>query len=109
MKKFSLAAIARAEQGLAGTASNGRSSRTVHGGHEKKLRQTVIALKAGTELQEHDNPDEATILVLSGRIKLTSGEQIWEGRSEDFLILPQGRVQLSAIEESNVLFTVAKP
>ena len=52
MKKFSLTAIARAELREASTSSNGRAARTVFGGHEHTLRQTVIALAAGTELQE---------------------------------------------------------
>lgn len=108
MKKFSLAAIARSELREAGQASNGRSARTVFGGHEHVLRQTVIALAAGTALQEHENPGEATVLVLSGRIQLSSDGERWEGRSQDLLLLPHGRTQITALEESSVLLSVAK-
>ncbi|MFY9678268.1 cupin domain-containing protein [Glutamicibacter protophormiae] len=108
MKKFSLAAIARSELREAVNASNGRAARTVFGGHEHVMRQTVMALAQGTELQEHENPGEATILVISGRIRVSSGGEQWEGRSQDLLILPRGRIQVTALEESSILLSVAK-
>ncbi len=108
MKKFSLAAIARSELREAVNASNGRAARTVFGGHEHVMRQTVMALAQGTELQEHENPGEATILVISGRIRVSSGGEQWEGRSQDLLILPSGRIQVTALEESSILLNVAK-
>ncbi|GGL85935.1 cupin domain-containing protein [Glutamicibacter protophormiae] len=108
MKKFSLAAIARSELREAVNASNGRAARTVFGGHEHVMRQTVMALAQGTELQEHENPGEATILVISGRIRVSSGGEQWEGRSQDLLILPSGRIQVTALEESSILLSVAK-
>ncbi|WP_313814929.1 LuxR family transcriptional regulator [Glutamicibacter sp.] len=108
MKKFSLTAIARAELREAFNASNGRAARTVFGGHEHTLRQTVIALLEGTELQEHENPGEATVLILSGRIQVSSDGEYWEGRSQDLLILPHGRTQITALEESSILLSVAK-
>ncbi len=40
-------------------------ARTVYGGHEHVLRQTLIALAAGHKLDEHENPDEATVHVCS--------------------------------------------
>ena len=108
MKKFSLAAIARTELREAVNASNGRAARTVFGGHEHVMRQTVMALARGTELQEHENPGEATILVISGRIRISSGGEQWEGRSQDLLVLPNGRIQVTALEESSILLSVAK-
>jgi quercetin dioxygenase-like cupin family protein len=38
----------------------------------------VIALAAGQALAEHENPDEATVYVLHGRIRLASGLDSWE-------------------------------
>src|SRR5262249_11676930 len=55
---------------LAQSAPSGRSSRTVYGGHEHVLRQTVIALANGQALSEHENPGEATVHVLVGRVRL---------------------------------------
>jgi quercetin dioxygenase-like cupin family protein len=108
MEKFSLDAIARAQAGLAAAAPSGRSAETVYGGHEHALRQTVVALTAGSSLDEHESPGEATIQVLRGRVRLTAGDVAWEGRSGDLLVVPDRRHALEAIEESAVLLTVSK-
>ncbi|WP_225850728.1 cupin domain-containing protein [Streptomyces sp. HPF1205] len=108
MQKLSLDAQAREHLERAAASSTGRSSRTVYGGHEHVLRQTVLALTAGTDLAEHDSPGEATLLVLRGRVRLDAGDTSWEGRSGDLLALPSARHGLHAIEDSAVLLTVAK-
>ena len=108
MQKFSLDAIAREQAKRAGAASSGRSAETVFGGHEHALRQTVIALTAGSSLDEHENPGEATIQVLRGRVRLTAGEVMWEGRTGDLLIVPEARHALEATEDSAILLTVSK-
>lgn len=86
----------------------GRSSHTVVGGHDRVLRQTVVALKAGEELAEHESPGEATLLVLSGRVSLgsTSGDQ--EVGIRELAEIPAERHNLTAHEDSVVLLTVAK-
>jgi quercetin dioxygenase-like cupin family protein len=108
MQKFSLDAIAREHAKRAGAAPSGRSAETVFGGHEHALRQTVIALTAGSALDEHENPGEATIQVLRGRIRLTAGQVAWEGRTGDMLVVPNARHALAAIEDSAILLTVSK-
>lgn len=92
---------------LAATHS-GRAADTVVGGHERVLRQTVIGLIEGAELAEHENPGEATVLVLHGRGRMSSGEQSWEGRAGDLLKVPDARHSLLALTDSAVLLTVAK-
>ena len=72
------------------------------------FRQTVIGLAAGTELKEHINPGEATVMVLSGRIRLDSGAESWEARTGDLLVMPPGFSQITALEESGLLLSVAK-
>jgi quercetin dioxygenase-like cupin family protein len=79
MEKSSLSALAREQLKIARQASSGRSAKTVYGGHEHVLRQTLIALAAGHRLDEHDNPGEATVHVLHGRVRLSAGEIGWEG------------------------------
>ena len=108
MQKFSLDAIAREQAKRASAASSGRSAETVFGGHEHVLRQTVIALTAGSALDEHENPGEATIQVLRGRVRLTAGQVAWDGRTGDLLVVPDARHALQAIEDSAVLLTVSK-
>ncbi|HSU70698.1 MAG TPA: LuxR family transcriptional regulator [Micrococcaceae bacterium] len=108
MEKLSLTALAREQTELARTAAAGRSARTVYGGHEHVLRQTLVSLSAGQRMDEHENPGEATIFVMHGRVRLLSGESSWDGMTGDLLIVPQARHALEALETAVVLLTVAK-
>ena len=108
MRKFSLDALAREHLDRATSGSTGRSATTVYGGHEQVLRQTLVALRAGTSLTEHDSPGEATLIVLRGRVRLHAGEDTWEGRTGDLLLIPPARHGLEAVEDSVALLTVAK-
>ncbi|MCW2597298.1 MAG: Cupin 2 conserved barrel domain protein, partial [Jatrophihabitans sp.] len=83
-------------------------SETVYGGHEHVLRQTVIALAAGRQLDEHQNPGEATVHVLHGRVRLIAGAVSWAGSPGDLIIVPNARHTLEALEAAVVLLTVAK-
>jgi quercetin dioxygenase-like cupin family protein len=67
-----------------------------------------MAMTAGTTLKEHENPGEATVHVLAGRVRLGAGADTWEGRRGDLLLLPPMRHHLHAIEDAAVLSTVAK-
>ncbi|WP_248965998.1 DUF2249 domain-containing protein [Sphaerisporangium perillae] len=109
MRKFSLDALARRQLERAADAPAGHAAETVIGGHEHVLRQTVVALIGGSELKEHESPGEATVHVLSGRVRLVSGDNSWEGRTGDLLVVPEARHSLEAIEDSAVLLSVAKP
>lgn len=108
MEKISLTALARQEMASAKAANSGRSAHTVFGGHERALRQTLVALTAGSGLAEHDSPGEATLQVLQGRVRLTAGSHGWDGSPGDHLMIPNERHALHAIEDSVVLLTVVK-
>lgn len=107
MRKLSLDALARKHLEQARGSSAGRSSETVHGGHEHTLRQTLVALAAGYTLGDHESPGEATLVVLTGRVRLGAGGETWEGRRGDLLIIPPARHDLHAIEDAVVLLSVA--
>ena len=105
MQKTSLDALAREQLEAARRADSSRSATTVVGGHERALRQTVVALTSGAELAEHDNPGEATLYVISGRVELRCGDDSWQARTGDLIEIPPARHSLLAIEDSAVLLT----
>ena len=107
MQTESLTALVRNHLEKAVSASSGRSAHTVYGGHEHSLRQTLIALKAGSSLDEHENPGEATLQVLQGRVTLVAGETRWNGSPGDLITIPDSKHSLEAVEDSAVLLTVA--
>ncbi len=108
MQRFSLQALARELMGRAGAAGGGHTADTVVGGHERVLRQTVVALVKGASLAEHENPGEATVHVLLGSVRLVCGDASWIGHPGDLIIVPDARHSLEALEDSAVLLTVAK-
>jgi quercetin dioxygenase-like cupin family protein len=108
MQKLSLEALARQLGERAATATERRAAQTVLGGHERVLRQTVIAMAKGTTLAEHANPGEASVYILRGRARLAAGDLTWEGIRGDLLVIPDSPHSLEALEDSAVLLTVAK-
>lgn len=107
MDSFSLTELVTELLDAAAGAGNGRSARTIHGGHGHALRHTMVALLGGAELGEHDSPGEATLQVLRGRVILRSGDESWDGAAGSLLVIPHGRHNLLALENSVVLLTVA--
>ena len=107
MDNVSLTALAREHLARARTASSGRSSETVCGGQQHALRQTLIALVAGQRLDEHENPGEATIQVLHGRVRLVAGDSSWRGAIGHLIVIPDSRHALEAEEDAAVLLTTA--
>ncbi|WP_346137431.1 LuxR family transcriptional regulator, partial [Lentzea roselyniae] len=105
--KTSLTALAHNHLTLARDASSGRSAATVHGGRERALRQTVMALRAGEHMHEHEHPGEVTVQVLLGHVRLVAGGNSWEALPGDLLTLPERRHRVEALEDSVFLFTTA--
>ncbi len=107
MPKESLTALVRQHLEIASTASSGRSAHTIYGGQESVLRQTLIALRAGSGLDEHESNGEATLQVVHGRVTLVEGQDRWDGSAGDLMSIPDIRHALEAVEDSVVLLTVA--
>lgn len=108
-ENISLTALTREQLELARGASSGRSAHAVFGGHQHSLRQPVIALAAGQSLSEHENPGEATVYVLHGRVVLSAGETSRRGAAGHFMVVPDSRHALEAEEDSAVLLTTVIP
>ena len=68
------------------------------------LRQTVIALKAGTVLQEHNSPPAASLFLFTGQVTVTGQETttITEGQ---LATLTHQRHSVEALEDSVFLLT----
>jgi quercetin dioxygenase-like cupin family protein len=56
-------------------------------------------------LAEHDNPGEATLYVLSGRVVLEGGGSSWDAMAGDLLVVPDARHTVTAHEDSALLLT----
>jgi quercetin dioxygenase-like cupin family protein len=108
MQKSSLTELAEHHLATARTASSGRSAQTLHGGHASTLRQTLIALSAGQQLDEHENPGEATVHVLRGTVRMSSGDDTCEAVAGDLITVPDARHSLHALHDAVVLLSVAK-
>lgn len=110
MEKFSLTALIDEHLANARAATSGRSAHTVVGGHDRNLRQTLVALRAGHRLDDHENPGEATVQVLRGRVRMatTDGNDAAEATGGELLVVPDARHNLEAVEDSVLILTVAK-
>ncbi|SNY62966.1 cupin domain-containing protein [Paractinoplanes atraurantiacus] len=108
MEKISLTELAAKETITARDATSGRGAHTVFGNHTTTLRQTVIALAAGQLLHEHNSPGDATLQILSGRVRLAAGDDAGDAGAGELVIIPNARHSLEALEDSVILLTVAK-
>jgi len=101
-----LGEVSRALLAAARASSAQRAADTVYGG--PLLRQTAMALLAGAELGEHASPPEATLQVLSGRVRLSGAGRSWEISAGGLLPIPPERHSLAALEDSVVMLTVLR-
>jgi quercetin dioxygenase-like cupin family protein len=65
-------------------------------------------MMAGSTMDDHESPGEATLQVLHGRVRVTNSSAGWDGAPGDYIILPRERHGLQAIEDSVLLLTVVK-
>lgn len=108
MKPISLTTLVEEHLAIARSASSGRSAHTVFGGHDHRLRQTLIAIAAGHELADHESPGEASLQVLAGVVDLTTATDSIELTAGDWVAIPGERHGLHAHNDCAVLLTVAQ-
>ena len=96
-----LSQLAAAHLAAAKADERGRSPELLV--HDGPLRQTIIALMAGTELAEHNSPDAASLQVLLGRVQIT-GHTV-ELAAGQLAVLTHERHAVRALEDSVFLLT----
>ena len=84
-----LSVLAPSHLDAARASDHGRSAELLL--HDGPLRQTLIALVAGTELAEHNSPHAASLQVLVGRVRVTGAETAAMGAEEVALLTHQRR------------------
>jgi quercetin dioxygenase-like cupin family protein len=82
---------------------HGRSAGIV--AHDGELRQTILALTAGSSLGEHNSPNAATLQVLRGRLRVESPEGDVEASAGNLWVLTHERHSVHALEDSAFLLT----
>jgi len=107
VNKISLEAKARELSKLAQQAKSGRAADTIVGGHEKRLRQTAVALCQGRVMNVQSTSGEATMLVITGRLWLQANNTKWFGREWSHLVIPEGPFSLEAETDTAFLLTIA--
>lgn len=98
-----LNALADEHLAAARSSAHGRSAHRLL--HEDTLRQTVIALTAGSALDEHNAPAAGSLQVLRGTVRLTVPSGDVELRAGVLGAVPRERHGLVALEDAVVLLT----
>ena len=104
-KGFPLMSMAEKLMEEATSATSGRSSLTLAHGDEMTL--VLVALKAGTTLEEHQAPAAATVITLSGNIIFTtSAEKITLEQGEAVTFTADSLHAVYASEDSTFLIVI---
>lgn len=107
MDVVSINALADEQLAAAQAAESGRSSVTVYARKGASLRQTVVALAEGRALGEHKSPGDASLYCLRGRVRLRTGNSETELGPADLMAVPAQRHDVTAVEPSVLLLSVA--
>ncbi|MEE6273082.1 cupin [Georgenia sp. MJ206] len=97
-----LTALTQSHLEAARTSDHGRSAELLV--RDGVLRQSILALVAGSELGEHNSPHAASLQVLLGRVRVT-GPDTSELTTGGLHVLTHERHAVSALEDSVFLLT----
>ena len=89
-------------------SSSGRATRLVRSAPDVGFSQVLLALCAGRELADHENPGEATLQVLSGQVRLSAGDEAWSVSAGQLVAIPHLRHAVFADEDSVVMLTIVR-
>ena len=83
---------------------HGRSAHLI--AHDGELRQSIIALRAGASLGEHNSPPAATLQVLQGQVRLLVGQDVQgEFSAGELSVLTHERHSVTAVTDAVFLLT----
>lgn len=108
MAQLSLINLSEEHLKKARLASSGRSATTIFGGRDHRLRQTLIAICAGSGLDDHESPGEATLQVLKGNIVLSTQLESWSINEGEIIDIPDITHAVHALKDSVFLLSVSK-
>lgn len=97
-----LTGVASSHLAAARASAHGRSAELLL--HDGVLRQSVIALTAGTELAEHNSPHAASLQAVLGRVRVTGIDEA-EVAAGELVLLTHRRHAVMALEDSAFLLT----
>jgi len=89
-------------------AASGRATRVLRAKPGGSLSQVMLALLAGRELSEHENPGQALLEARRGRVRLLAGEASWELGPDEHITIPEQRHSLRALTDAVVTLTVVR-
>lgn len=90
------------------SAKSGRAGRTLTPGAGAPLKQALLALTEGSVLADHESPGDATLHVLTGRVRLSAGGSDTLLEHGAFLPIPPVRHGIEALADAVLLLTVAQ-
>ena len=96
------------ERARGGTGTAGRAAHKVAGGPSTEMTHAMVALTASHKLEEHENPGEATVQVLIGRIVVKSGDESVKVEQGELYSIPPARHSVEALDDSVFLLTSVK-
>lgn len=99
-----IAMLADEHLSAAHESEHGRSAVLVT--QDGPLRQTLIALRAGAVLGEHNAPPAASVLVLDGAVTITAESGTITVAEDQLEVLMHERHSVEAVEDSVFLLTV---